>query len=134
MKKNGFTLIELLGVIIILSLLVILVFPSIINSIRNSSEKTDEVTLELIYNAANLYIENHKNAFYKNNGNEYSIELQNLVDEGLLVSPVKLSESDDDLTNQKCVQVSYDNGFDYELKNSGECETRLYGNNDIDIN
>ena len=64
MKKNGFTLIELLGVIIILSLLVTLVFPSIINSVRNSSENTDEVTLQLIYNAADLYIDNHKNEFY----------------------------------------------------------------------
>lgn len=121
MKKNGFTLIELLGVIIILSLLVILVFPSIINSIRNSSKKIDEVTLELIYNAANLYIDNHKNEFYKNNGNEYSIELQSLVNEGLLVSPVKLSGSDNDLTNQKCIQVSYNNGFEYELKDTGNC-------------
>lgn len=121
MKKNGFTLIELLGVIIILGLLVVLVFPSIINSIRNSSKKTDDLTLELIYNAADLYIDNHKNEFYKNNGNQYSINLKDLVDEGLLVSPIKLSESDEDLTSKKCIQVTYNDGFDYELKDTETC-------------
>ena len=127
MKNKGFTLIELLGVIVVLALLVILVFPSIINSVRNSSKKTDDVTLDLIYNAASLYIDNYKNKFPKTNGNEYSIKLQDLVDEGLLVSPIKLSESNSDLTNKKCVQVSYDNGFNYELKDAGSCN-HIYSN------
>ena len=125
--KRGFTLIELLGVIIILALLAILVFPSIVNSVRNSSKKTDDLTLDLIYNAASLYIDNYKNKFPKTNGNEYSIKLQDLVDEGLLVSPIKLSESNSDLTSKKCVQVSYNDGFDYELKDAGSCN-HIYSN------
>ena len=39
LKNKAFTLIELLGVIIILALLMIIVFPSIINSVKNSSNK-----------------------------------------------------------------------------------------------
>ena len=131
--KRGFTLIELLGVIIILSLLVILVFPSIVNSIRNSSEKTDDLTLQLIYNAADLYIKDYKNNFPKINGGKYIVDLEDLVGEGLLISPIKLSESDEDLTSKKCVQVSYNNGFDYELKNDSECIIRLFDDVNVDI-
>ena len=133
MKNKGFTLIELLGVIIILGLLAILVFPSIINSVRNSSKKTDDLTFDLIYNAADLYIDNHKNNFPKINGGKYIVDLEDLVGEEFLVSPIKLSESDDDLTNQKCVQVSYNNGFDYELKNYSECVIRLFDDVNVDI-
>ena len=49
--KKGFTLIELLGVIIILSLVSLIVYPSVINTIKNSQNKVDNKTKELIYNA-----------------------------------------------------------------------------------
>lgn len=122
MKNKGFTLIELLGVIIILALLMIIVFPSIINSVKNSSNKTDDLTKELIYNAANLFIDDHINDFPKMNGSKYSIELSTLVGEGLLTGPIKLSGSDLDITNNKCIQVTYNNGYNYELKDSGTCK------------
>lgn len=122
MKNNGFTLVELLGVIIILALLTILVFPSIINSVKSSGEKTDALTLDMIYRASELYISNHKSDFIKKEGNKYVISLKDLVAEDLLASPIKLSDSDIDITNTKSVQVIYSNGkFTYELKNSGEC-------------
>lgn len=124
MKNKGFTLIELLGVIIVLSLLVILVFPSIVNSVKTSSTKTDDLTKEMIYKAADLYISNHTEDFIKINGHKYKIVLKDLVDEKILTSPIKLSDSDD-ITNEKCIQVKYDNGYTYELKNSGECEEEI---------
>jgi len=122
MKNKGFTLMELLGVIIILALLMIIVFPSIVNSVKNSSNKTDDLTKELIYNAADLFIDEHINDYPKQNGNKYAIELKTLVDEGLLVSPIKLSDSDADITNAKCIQVIYQGDYNYALKNSGTCE------------
>lgn len=125
MKNKGFTLIELLGVIIILALLMIIVFPSIVNSVKNSSNKTDDLTKELIYNAADLFIDEHINDFPKMNGSKYSIDLSVLVDEGLLTGPIKLSGSDLDVTNNKCIQVTYNNGYNYELKDSGTCKEIL---------
>lgn len=122
MKNKGFTLIELLGVIIILALLMIIVFPSIINSVKNSSNKTDDLTKELIYNAADLFIDRHINDFPKTSENKYSIDLKSLVDEGLLTAPIKLSSSDQDITNNKCIQVTYDKSYKYELKDIGTCE------------
>ena len=93
MKNKGFTLIELLGDIIILSLLTILVFPNVINSIKNSTDKTDSLAIDLINNACDIYILNHPDDFPKDNGNKFSIELSELVDEGLLVSPIKYGKS-----------------------------------------
>lgn len=125
MKNRGFTLMELLGVIIILALLMIIVFPSIINSVKNSSNKTDTLTKELIYNAADLFISEHKNDFPKMNGSKYSIELKDLVDEGFLISPIKLSDSDLDITNSKCIQVIYQGSYNYELKDTGTCKYQI---------
>ena len=122
MKNKGFTLIELLGVIIILALLMIIVFPSIVNSVKNSSNKTDDLTKELIYNAADLFIDQHINDFPKTEDNKYIIELKELIDEGLLTGPIKLSGSDVDVTNSKCLQVTYNKEYKYELKDNGTCE------------
>ena len=115
MKNKGFTLIELLGVIIILALLMILVFPSIINSVKNTSNKTDDLTKKLIYNAADLFIDEHKSVYPKVSGNKYRIGVWELVSEGLLSSPIKLSDSDEDVTNTKCVDVTYTTDYEYEL-------------------
>lgn len=123
--KKGFTLIELLGVIIIIALLTLLVLPKVVNSVKNTSDDTDELTKEIIYKASDLYISNHSNNFKKINGNKYIIDLKDLVDEKLLTSPIKLSESDRDITNSKCIQVTYNNGYEYELKDSGTCELKM---------
>ena len=122
MKNKGFTLIELLGVMVLLALVITLAFPSLINSIKKSSNETDELTLDLIYNAADLYIENHSEKFETIEGNKYEIKIKDLIDEKLLVSTLKLSDSED-VASDKCIQVSYNDEFKYELKNNGECET-----------
>ena len=130
MKNYGFTLIELLGVIVILALLTILVFLSIINSVKSSSEKTDDLTLELIYNATDMHVSNNRGNFKRVNGNTYCVELSTLIEEGYLKSPVKFS--DEDITNSKIVKVTYKNGFDYKLTDSSSCEEQeLYANGTI---
>jgi len=122
MKNKGFTLIELLGVMVILALVITLAFPSLINSIKKSSNETDELTLDLIYNAVDLYIENHSEKFETIKGNKYEIKIKDLIEEKLLVSTLKLSDSED-VARDKCIQITYDDKFKYELKNNGECET-----------
>lgn len=120
MKNRGFTLLELLGVIVILALLTTLVFPSILNAIKKSSEETDKLSMDLINNAADLYIENHANEFPKNNGNKYIIEMKELIEDGNLPSNIKISDIDN--IEDKCVQVTYiNNKYSYELKNKGIC-------------
>ena len=47
MKNKGFTLIEVLGVIVILSLLLILIVPGIINRLSSKQEQTIETQTKL---------------------------------------------------------------------------------------
>lgn len=115
-KKGGFTLIELMGVIIILALLIALSLPSIINFIKSSNDKTDKFNLDLIYSAAESYIKEYKNDYPKVKENVYCISLRELVDDGKLKTPIKLSDSDEDITNKKSVEVTYSDKFQYELK------------------
>ena len=119
-KNKGFTLVELLGVIIILSLIMLLVFPKIVNSIKNSSKNTDKLEEELIYNAAKLYINKYKDNYPKNDGNVYCIAVKDLVDENYLTGPVTFSDGED-ISDLKTIEVSYSGGFEYVLKDNSEC-------------
>lgn len=130
--KKGFTLIELLGVIVILALLTLLVIPSIVNSVRDASEDTDDLTLELIYNASNLYISNHENNFPKIDGMKRVITLNELINDGLLAQPIKLS--DKDVTNTMSVQVVYNGRYTYELKENEKCVNTLCVANTSKVN
>ena len=119
MKKNGFTLIELLGVIVILSLLIVLAFPKIVNSIKSSGDKVDNLTMELINNAADLYISENSSLFEKNNGNVYCVSLTDLIQSGHLKSPIKLN--DEDVSTSKTVKVTYNDGYSYEVVDNNSC-------------
>lgn len=121
MKNRGYTLLELLGVIVILALLTTLVFPSILNSIKESSDDADKLSMNLIDNAVDLYIENHANDFKKRNGSRFIIEMNELIEDGNLPSNIKISDIDS--IEEKCIQVIYiNNKYMYELKNEGTCE------------
>ena len=92
MNKKGFTLMEMLGVIIILSLLMVLVFPNIVNSVRNSTDKTNKVTEDLVSTALDLYMSDNG---YEINSLYFCIPLQQLIDEGYLKKPIKYDDLDD---------------------------------------
>ena len=63
MKSKGFTLVEVLGVIMILSALVVIVFPGVINSVKNKSKDVDETTESLVLSAAKLYVSENSSLF-----------------------------------------------------------------------
>lgn len=119
MKNYGFTLIELLGVIVILALLMILVFPSIINSVKSSSEKTDSLVNDLIANAVQLYMDDYSNEFHSIYGNTYCIPINTLVENNYLKDPIKVDGQD--ITNTKSVKVSYVDKTNIELVDKNTC-------------
>ena len=118
--KKGFTLIELLGVIIILALIMVFTLPSIINAIKTSSNQKNDINLKLIYNATDIYIDKSKDEFVKENGNVYCITLRELVNSGYLKSPIVLYNNED-LTDIKSVEVTYQDGFIYEIQDNESC-------------
>lgn len=119
MENKGFTLIELLGVIVILALLMIITFPSVINLIKSSSNEKDDLVMDLIYNATEMFIKDNRNSYPSVDGNSYCITLTDLIEHGDLKGPINLNN--EDVTNKKSVQVTYSDKFSYELKDSNSC-------------
>ncbi len=118
--KKGFTLVELLGVIVILALLMLVVFPSVINLIKKSSSKADEITMKLVENATYEYMDEYISRFPRTSGNSYCITLNDLIEKGYLKGPIKIN--DKDVTSTSSVQVTYNKEFSYELKSIGDCK------------
>lgn len=57
--KNGFTLMELLGVIVILSLLILLIVPNILEQVSNKEGDVNEAYQEAAVAAAQLYADEY---------------------------------------------------------------------------
>jgi len=119
--KKGFTLVEMLGVIILISLLVILVFPNMKNTIKNKQHEIDSVSVEILKQASNLYVQNNQKNYSKINNNKYCIAIDELINSGYLKDSFKYSN--EDIKEIKKIQVTYNNGYEYELVDSKECVT-----------
>lgn len=122
MNKKAFTLVELMGVITVLGLITLLVAPTIINQIRNSKQKIDNVTEKLIYSATDLYLDNKERDYPKINGSTYCLTLKDLVDDGKLSSPV-LDSNGDEISLDKIIAVDVENDvYNYRMPNSCEMD------------
>lgn len=78
MKNRGFTMTELLGVIVVLSLILLVSMPSIINTIKGNSKGQYDTFLQTIYNASEVYVVENPSEFDWTNENN-SIYLENLI-------------------------------------------------------
>ena len=128
MKNKGFTLTELLGVIIILSILVLLVFPKVYNSVK-SNKNGDKVVEKIIYNATSLYMDDNSDYYIKDQSKTYCIKIKDLVDNDYLKAPVKYKDKRD-ITNYMTVKVTYNDGFNYEIVNNEDC-LKSYNNGEV---
>lgn len=111
MLKRGFTLIELMGVIVLLGILGLVVFPSILNQMKKVDSNLSEANLKIVYSAADDYIKDHRNDFQsqiESDGN-IVIALNNLVNGGYL-------SKDIDIKDYKYVEVSIREGIPYSYK------------------
>ena len=117
MKNKGYTLLELLGVIVILSVLVILVFPSVINFIKKSNNKIDSITNDLIISAVEDYISDNTSELHITSGTEYCISIDTLIGKQYL--QVKLNDAD--VYSSKSVKITYKNKINYEIIDSKDC-------------
>ena len=88
--KKGFTLIEVLGVIILLGLLALIVFPSVVNQMKKIDSNISESSKKIIYIAADEYIADNKNKYQDNfDYNSYIVvEIDSLVNNGYLANNI----------------------------------------------
>lgn len=117
--KKGFTILEMLGVIILISLMVILVFPNMINTIKNKQSEIDSVSMEILKQASNLYIQNNQKNYAKIDDNKYCITVDELINSGYLKDSFKYNG--EDVKDTKQIQVTYNSGYEYDLVDIDEC-------------
>ncbi len=109
MKKNGFTLAELLGVIVILALLMLLVFPSIINQLKEGERQISSAVESLIFNGAESYIADHED-LYPVIDTTYCLTLKTLVDSNDLKEGLLIDSKGKGLNLNQKVEVKIMNG------------------------
>ncbi len=110
MKNRGFTLVELLGVIIIVGLLSLVIFPNIISSFFEVSNKLDDATKLIVVEAAKDYYSSNRN---KISNLDYCITVSTLQTEGLLAYDIK--DSDGKILPSDTLVKIYKNGSKYEV-------------------
>lgn len=89
MKNRGFSLVELLCVIIIVGLISLVIFPNIISSFLEASNKLDNATKLIVVEAAKDYYANNRNNIDKL---DYCVNVATLQNEGLLAYDIKDSD------------------------------------------
>lgn len=116
MKNKGYTLLELLGVIVILSVLITLVFPSIINFIKKGNDTKERIINDLIISAAEDYINDNLSSLYLTSGVEYCVSIDTLVEQQYLSEII-----DDKELYSKSVKVTYNEKTSYEIIDKEKC-------------
>lgn len=82
MNKKGLTLIELLTVIVILSILMVILFPTVKSLLGDSKSKVKSADEKSVREAAEMYVADHITNF-STNGESY-LTIQTLIDSGYL--------------------------------------------------
>lgn len=114
MKHRGFTLVELLAVLVLVSAIVLIAVPSIVNYINENKEDISVVTQEIIYSGAKLYVESKPNEYIPEVGKTFCVSLQSIVDANYLSSPILDSVSGEEIDLNTKVILNY--VYDTELK------------------
>ena len=121
--KKGFTLVELLGVIVILSLLIVIAMPNIINAIKSSNKKTDAYTASIIYQATDKYIM-HSNLYEEKKGNIYCIDIDKIVSEGYLEENLSYNGVEN-IEESMSVKATFGNKWNYKIVKTNECTSNV---------
>lgn len=122
MKNKGFTLVELLGVIIILGLLTLIVYPIINNAFNDSTSKLSNNQKSALENVARIW--GTKNTELLSEMEPYYLTIESLKKSGLLENKDILDpETEEQIKG--CIKIEYQqNKYVYtygEYKNVESC-------------
>lgn len=108
-RKNGFTLAELLGVVIILGLLALLIFPNIIKQLKEGKQNISSSVEQLIFNSVENYMLSNQTQYPTNIDTTYCFTLQQLVDNGEITKGLLIDEEGKALKLSKKVEIIIEN-------------------------
>lgn len=122
--KKGFTLVEMLSVIIIIALLSLIVLPQIVNQVGNQKENVSDVTKNVIYSAAELYLDENISIDPIRTNETVCITLEQLVKNEKLEKPLTDYKTGKQIPLNYGVKVSLNeyNERQYELVNDEVCK------------
>ena len=109
--KKGFTLIELLGVVTILGVLALILFPLLLKHINNARNGISETNKLLIIDAAKDYVNDNINNYKKIQGISYCINMTD-IDKYL---PNLKDDNLNDIDKTKKIKITYNDIFDYQI-------------------
>lgn len=119
-KSNGFTLIELLGVIIVLAVIAVLVYPAIEKSLKNSKQDVYEAQLSLIRSALEQYAVINRKDLPQHDGEYVTVTLQQLVNAGLVSEDIQNPLTGEAFTEDELdlVITRYHNNYTYHVNDN----------------
>lgn len=85
-NKKGFTLVELIGVITLLALIALVVYPAITTVIKNTKEKAYKDQIEVLIKAAKQWGVENADELPDGEGGMYSLSISTLLSEGYLTN------------------------------------------------
>ncbi len=108
MKNKGFTLTEILAVIVIISLLMLLVTPTIINKLNTNKDKTEETQNKLLFEATSEYTGANKDKYPTVNNSTYCISINTLIENGFLNENIKDVTTKEEFKQEVVIQETID--------------------------
>ena len=122
--KKGFTLVEIIAVITVMSILLVIITPYILNTVNNKKGEISNVAKQIIYDATDLYVKENQDNYPTVANSIYCIKLETLVKDGKLEAPIKDMKSDKEIPLTNMIKVTIDdyNQYNYELVKKEECE------------
>lgn len=118
-SKKGFTLVELIGVILMLSILLLIAVPGIIEILNDSKAKKIAELANTLELATETYIEQNRDLFpeLNNIGAKAFIRVGTLIDKGLVKGNIK-GASDENIDNYTIIaSTENDNIINYKYTN-----------------
>lgn len=124
MKNNrGFTLVELIAVITLLSAIILVTVPVIINTIKKNDLKLSEGFENALKQAAEFYVERNRDNFpdLNNIGGNIEIPTEDLVKAGYLKQDLENPIDNSSVLKYKVIiEVGNDNIFIYRVERENE--------------
>lgn len=116
MKEKGFTLVELLGVLIILTIIILVLFPTISTYINNTKEKSFDSEMKIITTSLKNYAEGHKEILPLGEGEYVVLTLGQLKDFGIVNSILKNPLDGKQISDSMEVRITKHNAsYTYEV-------------------
>lgn len=114
-NKKAFTLVELMAVIIIISLVAILTFPSIVNQIKKTKKVNSDNINTIVIEAAKKYVNDNPDDFEEN---EYCLSIDTLVSDDYIKEDMF---KDSDIIDKKTIKLINANSK-YEIVDKDKCK------------